>query len=420
MPLPSGEQFEIADGDLAATITEVGATLRAFRVEGEDLVWGFGPDEMCSGGRGQVLAPWPNRIDGGRYHFGGREVQAALDEPGRNCAIHGLVRWQPWRLVRREPDSVTLAITVFPQPGYPFCCHLEITYTVACLDVTAAGPEVTGAGTDSAGGRRRSDGAPVEAGGGLVVEVSARNQGSEPLPFGIGFHPYLEPGPAGVDGSRLVVPATRQVLLDDRGIPTGEVSEIDPGDEVAAVTGVLDRRAAEAPGDGAEAPGGGAEARGGASPPIGARVLDVCLTGLSSGSDGRWRARFEPGTVAALSTTAAGGSGGPGAVQPVSAGAQEGPAGAAQAGPAGATADWTGRQRGGRGSGRVPIEVWADERFRYCEVFTADTVSGAGHRRGVAVEPMTCPPNAMHSGKDLIVLQPDEGISIAFGIRPLR
>ena len=44
--------------------------------------------------------------------------------------------------------------------------------------------------------------------------------------------------------------------------------------------------------------------------------------------------------------------------------------------------------------------------FRYLVVFTGDTLPEADRRRGVAVEPLTCPPNAFATGTDVIVLQP--------------
>ena len=51
---------------------------------------------MASGGRGQLLVPWPNRIRDGAYSFGGRSLQLPLTEPSRHNASHGLVRWVAW------------------------------------------------------------------------------------------------------------------------------------------------------------------------------------------------------------------------------------------------------------------------------------------------------------------------------------
>ncbi|GAA4943420.1 aldose 1-epimerase family protein [Actinoplanes utahensis] len=63
------------------------------------------------------------------------------------------------------------------------------------------------------------------------------------------------------------------------------------------------------------------------------------------------------------------------------------------------------------------IVVWADDRFRYWQVFTADTLHGERFRRSIAVEPMTCPPDAFRTGRDLVVLEPGQTWSTSWGIR---
>jgi galactose mutarotase-like enzyme len=92
MIAPSGEQIAIAVGDQRAVIVEVGGGLRSYSASGLDLVDGYGGDEMSSSGRGQVLIPWPNRLEGGSYEFDGKHHQLPLNEPERRNAIHGLVR----------------------------------------------------------------------------------------------------------------------------------------------------------------------------------------------------------------------------------------------------------------------------------------------------------------------------------------
>jgi len=51
-------------------------------------------------------------------------------------------------------------------------------------------------------------------------------------------------------------------------------------------------------------------------------------------------------------------------------------------------------------------------------VFTGDTLPGGG-RRSVAVEPMTCAPNAFRSGDGLIPLEPEQTHTGTWGIAPL-
>ncbi len=166
-PPPVGEQFEITAGDHRATIVEVGAGLRAYRVGVRPVVWGYGADAMCAGARGALLIPWPNRLEDGRYRFEGEEHQLALSEPAHGNAIHGLVRWRSFRAIAREADWIVMALRLHPTPGYPFLLDLTVEYRV---DVH-----------------------------GLTVCTTARNSGARPLPFGMGQHPYLAAGDAHLD-----------------------------------------------------------------------------------------------------------------------------------------------------------------------------------------------------------------------------
>jgi aldose 1-epimerase len=156
MPVPpSGEQHEIALGDLRAVAVEVGGGLRCFG----GVLDGYALEEMCTSGRGQVLMPWPNRIPGGRYMFEGVAHQLALTEPERGNAIHGLVRWASWHAVEHGDAHVVLEHVLRPQPGYPFMLRLRVEYR---LDA-----------------------------GGLTVHSSAENVGTQACPFGAGHHPYV-------------------------------------------------------------------------------------------------------------------------------------------------------------------------------------------------------------------------------------
>jgi aldose 1-epimerase len=297
---PSGEQHEIRYGDHVVVVTEVGATLRAYSAGELDVLDGFGVNEPSSAGRGQVLAPWPNRLDGGSYTFGGREGRAAIDEPELGNAIHGLVRWLAWLLASRTEEAVALECVLHPQPAYPWRLELGLEYRLVA--------------------------------DGLEVVARATNASAEAAPFGIGFHPYLTMG-IPVDDVRLTIPAARRLTTDDRALPVGQ--EVVAGTEFDFTVGR----------------------------PVGATRLDTCFTGLARGSDGRSRARLE-------STD------------------------------------------GGHG-----IEVWADEAFGYLQVYTGDTLEPVSRRRqAVAIDPMTCPPNAFASGVDVIRLEPGASWSGVWGI----
>ncbi len=301
---PTGQQWRIGHGRQEVIVCEVGATLRSYTVGEHSVLDGFGPDEWSHSGRGQVLAPWPNRLADGRYDYDGVRAQAALDEPERRNAIHGLVRWLPWTLQTRHQNQLSLRLQLHPSPGYPFSLLLELEYHV---------------GRD-----------------GLTVTTVAQSLDQRAIPFGLGFHPYVTAGTDMVDGAILHVPAHQTLDVDDRGLPTGAVTAVEGTEH---------------------------DFRG--SRFVGPSVLDTAYTDLVRDADGRARASID--------------------------------------GPGGA-------------SGAV---VWVDEAFGYLMIYTGDTL-GEVHRRrrSVAIEPMTCPPNALRTGKDVVSLEPGREWTARWGIEP--
>jgi len=172
----TGLQYEIEAGDYHATVTELGAGLRELSFRGQPVIAGYEPDELPPAGAGQLLAPWPNRIDGGRYVFGGTQHDLALTEPAHGNAIHGLTRWAAWTPDRHEAGAVLLRSAPHGQQGYPFCLEIEAEYL-------------------------------LDPGTGLHVAITARNRGSQAAPYGTGSHPYLTVGAPSVDGCELSLPA---------------------------------------------------------------------------------------------------------------------------------------------------------------------------------------------------------------------
>jgi aldose 1-epimerase len=67
--------------------------------------------------------------------------------------------------------------------------------------------------------------------------------------------------------------------------------------------------------------------------------------------------------------------------------------------------------------GQHSVTVWADGSFRWWQVYTGDTLPAPRTRRSLAVEPMTCPPDAFASGRDLIRLEPAGSWHGAWGVR---
>jgi aldose 1-epimerase len=300
MAIPlTGTQYEISAEGYSAVVTELGAGLRELRHEGRPLINGYEANHLPPAGSGQLLAPWPNRIDGGHYTFGEQPFQLDLSEPLAGNAIHGLTRWANWVAEDQGPGHVRLGLVLHGRTGYPFVLRLQAEYRL--------GPN------------------------GLHVEVAARNEGDEDAPYGTGNHPYLTAGAPFVDECQLTLPAGRWQPIGNRGIPAG------PEEDVAG-TEVDFRRAR----------------------PVGDARLDHAFTGLERGDDGlAWV------TLAGPEHT---------------------------------------------------VRLWAGEGYRWLQVFTGDPLDEDHRRRALAVEPMTCPPNAFVTGTDLITLRPGESSRHAWGI----
>lgn len=187
---PSGDQFEITAGGYRAVVTESGAALRSLTHEGRALLHGFDEGEMTSGGRGQLLMPWPNRLRDGHYSFDGQDHQLALTEPARHNASHGLVRWAAWTPEEHSASSISLSYRLMAQTGYPWTVDLHVLY-----DLSADG---------------------------LHVTQTATNLATSPAPYACGAHPYLCLGDA-IEGLELTVPARTRLLTDpERLLPRGQ------------------------------------------------------------------------------------------------------------------------------------------------------------------------------------------------------
>jgi aldose 1-epimerase len=297
---PSGAQHRISAGGHEAIVTEVGATLRSFTSGGAAVLDGFDVGERSEAGRGQVLAPWPNRLEDGAYTFEGRSGQAALNEPELGNAIHGLVRWMPWLVDKLGERAVTLRTVIHPQPGYPWQLELLASFALS--------------------------------GEGLSVTTEATNASDSVAPFGIGFHPYFTVGTDVIDDAILTVPARTTLSVDERSLPSGRES----------VGTATDFRAGRAIAD---------------------ATLDTAFTDLERDTDGIARVRLA-------------------------------------------------RQDGAR-----TTTLWMDPSFRYVQVYTGDTLQPEERRRrGVAIEPMTCPANALRTGEDVIRLAPGASWRGSWGI----
>ncbi|GGM15524.1 aldose 1-epimerase family protein [Dactylosporangium sucinum] len=65
------------------------------------------------------------------------------------------------------------------------------------------------------------------------------------------------------------------------------------------------------------------------------------------------------------------------------------------------------------------VAVWADASFTWWQVYSSDTLPADRFRKALAIEPMTCPPDAFRSGRDVLVLEPGSSWQGTWGIRTI-
>ncbi len=78
--------------------------------------------------------------------------------------------------------------------------------------------------------------------------------------------------------------------------------------------------------------------------------------------------------------------------------------------------DADGRAWARLGAAGRQVSFWAGQGYQWLQVFTGDPLDPPHRRRALAIEPMTCPPNAFVTGHDLISLEPGSTVQHAWGI----
>jgi aldose 1-epimerase len=110
------------------------------------------------------LAPFTNRIAFGRFEFLGRRIQLE-PAPGEEHALHGQAWRRPWRLIERGSQAAVLAYEHRANDGgWPWAYRVSQTLRLED-DRLALGLELT-------------------------------NLDTQPMPAGLGFHPYFPIDPS--------------------------------------------------------------------------------------------------------------------------------------------------------------------------------------------------------------------------------
>jgi aldose 1-epimerase len=146
-----------------------------------------------------LLHPWANRLASLRYHAVGREVALDPSSPllhfdDNRLPIHG-VPWAllAWELTEARRDRLTARLEWIRSDLlaiFPFPHRIELAATLL--------PD------------------------GLTLHTTLTANRDEPVPVSFGFHPYFGLPELARTEWWLELPAMQRLLLDPRGIPTGD------------------------------------------------------------------------------------------------------------------------------------------------------------------------------------------------------
>ena len=155
-----------------------------------------------------LLHPWANRL--GHTAYGTPPHRVELDASSslvrrdeNGLPIHGVIGSSlPWRLVERPGDSGGARLEAemaWEAPEllavFPFPHRLRLVARLARASLT--------------------------------IETTLRPTAGEPVPVCFGYHPYLTLPGSDRHAWKVELPVTRRLLLDERGIPTGDAEPFD-------------------------------------------------------------------------------------------------------------------------------------------------------------------------------------------------
>ena len=183
---------ELTAGSLRLQLSpSVGGSISVFEWLGEDeprpiLRKCHGRPEKVLDAASFPLVPYVNRIRGGRFAFRGREVRLTPNMAGDPSPLHGQSWLGAWNVETADETSATLSFS--HQAGeWPWAYEAQQEFA---LDP-----------------------------GGLSLGLTCSNTGSEPMPCGLGQHPYFPCGPA----TRLDTRVTHAWTVDADVLPVDKV-----------------------------------------------------------------------------------------------------------------------------------------------------------------------------------------------------
>ena len=185
-----------AHGQRLGVVPTLGGGIAAWQIERDD-----GPLDLWRPWSGATdryslasfaMLPWANRISGGGFEHDGHFHPIAPNRAGEPYPIHGDGWLQPWTLERSGDDTLAMLLESKHFDGNPY--HYRARHELRLVD------------------------------GGLDQTVTITHLGAEPLPYGVGLHPWFPRS-----ASTRLTASVRGVWLSGADpLPTGHSTEFPP------------------------------------------------------------------------------------------------------------------------------------------------------------------------------------------------
>ncbi|TFY97711.1 aldose 1-epimerase [Ramlibacter humi] len=182
--------LRIAAGAMACDIEPaMGGCLKSLRLHGIDVLRPT-PGSVATARQSSSypLVPWSNRIGEGLLRWRGRTVRIERNNAPEPHAIHGTGWQDAWQVVAQHADRVELSLAHRADARWPFA--FEASQALAVSE------------------------------SGLDMTLSVTNRSHEPMPAGLGWHPFFAKRP----GARVRVRAKGRWEMSAGKLPTQHVS----------------------------------------------------------------------------------------------------------------------------------------------------------------------------------------------------
>lgn len=194
--------FNAATGDSLEIVPNYGSCLLSLTFSGKEVLDGYDTPEALIANKWSknvILLPFPNRLRDGKYTHLGKTYSFPINNASTGNAIHGFGKDAPMQvdwvnLTQRAATITSVWHYDGSNPSYPFPFSFKTRFALAHNS--------------------------------LEVCFTFENEDYQPIPVGLGWHPYFRIAER-ADEVSLKMPEVKKIEIDESMLPTGEETPFD-------------------------------------------------------------------------------------------------------------------------------------------------------------------------------------------------